>query len=62
MTDFLNLSASAPSWLTIGVVALMFLMFLRETYPTEVVAMVGVSVLLVTGVLSYDDAVGTIES
>ncbi len=62
MTDFLNLSASAPSWLTIGVVALMFLMFLRETYPTEVVAMVGVSVLLVTGVLSYDDAVAALSN
>ncbi|MCO4843407.1 MAG: SLC13 family permease [Yoonia sp.] len=62
MTDFLNLSASAPAWLTIGVVALMFLMFLRETYPTEVVAMVGVSVLLVTGVLSYDDAVAALSN
>jgi di/tricarboxylate transporter len=32
-------------------------MFLREVYPTEVVALIGVSTLLVTGVLSYDDAV-----
>jgi di/tricarboxylate transporter len=35
----------------------MFVMFLREVYPTEVVALIGVSTLLVTGVLSYDDAV-----
>lgn len=62
MTDFLNLSTSASAWLTIGVVALMFMMFLRETYPTEVVAMVGVSVLLITGVLSYDDAVAALSN
>ena len=62
MTDFLNLSASASAWLTIGVVIFMFVMFLRETYPTEVVALVGVSALLVTGVLSYDDAVAALSN
>ena len=57
MIDVLTLSQTQGAWLTIAVVALMFLMFLREVYPTEVVAMIGVSTLLVTGVLSYDDAV-----
>tara|TARA_R110002051_G_scaffold104963_1_gene177834 strand:- start:51284 stop:53065 length:1782 start_codon:yes stop_codon:yes gene_type:complete len=57
MSDLFSLGQSTSAWLTLGVVGVMFFMFLRETFPTEVVAMVGVSVLLVTGVLSYDDAV-----
>lgn len=57
MIDLIFLSQSQGAWLTIAVVALMFVMFLREVYPTEVVALIGVSTLLVTGVLSYDDAV-----
>ncbi len=57
MIDLFTLSQTQGAWLTIGVVAFMFLMFLREVYPTEVVAMIGVSTLLVTGVLSYNDAV-----
>ena len=40
-----------------AVVVGMFLMFLREVYPTEVVAMIGVSILLATGVLPYEAAV-----
>lgn len=57
MTDLISLSQSQGAWLTLAVVALMFVMFLREVYPTEVVAMIGVSFLLVTGVLAYDDTV-----
>lgn len=57
MIDLISLSQSQGAWLTIAVLALMFVMFLREVYPTEVVALIGVSTLLVTGVLSYDDAV-----
>ncbi|MCG7627447.1 SLC13 family permease [Epibacterium sp. MM17-32] len=34
----------------------MFVAFLRETYPTEVVALCGVSLMLVTGVLPYEQA------
>ncbi len=57
MNAIFELSQAQGAYLTMAVVAGMFVMFLREIYPTEVVAMIGVSVLLVTGVLSYDDAV-----
>ena len=57
MIDLISLSQAQGAWLTLAVVAVMFVMFLREIYPTEVVALIGVSTLLVTGVLSYDDAV-----
>lgn len=39
------------------VVGLMFAMFLRETYPAEVVAIAGAALLLATGLLPYDRAI-----
>lgn len=47
-------SELAPALLTLCVVAMMFVMFAKESYPTEVVALAGVSILLVTGVLPAD--------
>jgi di/tricarboxylate transporter len=44
------------AYVTRAVVALMFVMFLRETYPTEVVALTGVSVMLMLGLLPYESA------
>lgn len=62
MNDFSLLSDTQAALLTLAVVVGMFAMFLKEIYPTEVVAMIGVSVLLVTGVLSYDDAVSALSN
>ncbi|UWQ14875.1 SLC13 family permease [Aliiroseovarius sp. M344] len=39
--------------LSLLVVAGMFVMFLRETFPTEVVAIGGVAIMLITGILDY---------
>ncbi|WP_238364224.1 SLC13 family permease [Mesobacterium pallidum] len=47
-------SQTGQAWVTLGVVAAMFLLFLREVYPTEVVAIAGVSLLLILGVLPYE--------
>lgn len=57
MHEIFTLSDTQAALLTLGVVVAMFGMFLKEIYPTEVVAMIGVSVLLVSGVLPYDMAV-----
>lgn len=54
MIELLSLSPLAPALLTLAVVAMMFIMFARESYPTEVVALAGVSILLVSGVLPSD--------
>lgn len=40
--------------MTLAVVGLMFVLFARETYPTEVVALSGASILIVMGVLPQD--------
>lgn len=42
--------------LALTVVAVMFILFLRETLPTEVVALSGAAVLLAMGLLPYEDA------
>ncbi len=57
MADILSLSQSAQALLALAVVGVMFLLFLRETYPPEVTAIAGAASLLVLGVLPYDDAV-----
>lgn len=57
-----DLSQTAQAILTLCVVAGMFVLFLRETYPTEVVALGGMSFLLATGVLPYEDAVAVLAN
>ncbi|MDP7151466.1 MAG: SLC13 family permease [Paracoccaceae bacterium] len=52
----IDLFPNAPAILALVVVLGMFVMFLRETLPTEVVAMAGAAVMLVTGMLPYQDA------
>ncbi|MCO4809564.1 MAG: SLC13 family permease, partial [Planktomarina temperata] len=39
-----------------------FLLFLRESFPTEVVAIFGVAVLLISGVLPYDVALAVLSN
>jgi len=44
------------------VVAGMFVLFLREVFPTEVVAIAGAAVLLALGILPYDDALRVLSN
>ena len=52
--DLLSLSPMESSVLTLVTVVVMFVAFLRESFPTEVVAIAGAAVLLALGVLPYD--------
>ena len=54
--SLIPLSQTGSAILTLCVVGLMFILFLRETYPTEVVALTGAAILLALGVLPYEDA------
>ncbi|MGJ8544741.1 MAG: SLC13 family permease [Sulfitobacter sp.] len=54
--EFLVLSQTAQAVVTLSVVVIMFILFLRESYPTEVVAIGGASLMLALGVLPYEDA------
>ncbi|MDF1728321.1 MAG: SLC13 family permease [Sulfitobacter sp.] len=56
MSTLLGLSQTGQGLVALGVVALMFLLFLRESLPTEVVAIAGAAILLATGILPYEPA------
>ena len=56
MINLFQLPAQAAPVLTLAVVGVMFILFVRETFPTEVVAIAGAALMLVMGVLPYDDA------
>ncbi len=58
----LGLSPTAEAVLTLAVVAAMFLAFLREVYPAEVVGMAAAAFFLVTGILPYDTALGVLSN
>jgi len=48
--------------LSLLVVAAMFVSFVRERYPAEVIALSGATVMLVTGILPYDTALGVLSN
>jgi di/tricarboxylate transporter len=54
--QLLQLSEHGTAILALLIVGLMFVAFLREAFPTEVVAITGVAAMLVTGVLPYEAA------
>ena len=60
--DLIALSQTANAVVTLTVVLLMFVLFLRESYPTEVVAIVGVGLLLALGALPYDAALTVLSN
>nr|WP_040618435.1 SLC13 family permease [Roseovarius nubinhibens] len=59
---YLDLSQTTVALMTLGVVAVMFFLFIREIYPTEVVALGGAAALLLMGVLPYDAALEVLSN
>ena len=54
--DLSSLGAGTEAAVALGVVFVMFVLFVREVFPAEVTAIGGVAVLLATGVLPYEAA------
>ena len=54
MPEFFT-TAPMPALLSLLTVAVMFVLFIRESYPTEVVALSGAAFMLVSGVLPVND-------
>ncbi len=48
--------------LAFGVVLVMFVLFARESYPTEVIALAGAAFLFATGILPYDAALEVLSN
>ena len=62
LNDFLDLPQAAEAWIALATVAGMFVLFLRESLPVEVVAILGVAFLLATGILPYDAALAVLSN
>ncbi len=62
MIDLFSISPTGEALLALAVVGLMFVLFFRETYPTEVVAISGVALMLVLGVLPYENALNVLSN
>jgi len=60
--EFFEFSQTAQAIVTLTVVAAMFVLFIREVYPTEVVAISGAAVLLALGVLPYEAALDVLSN
>lgn len=58
----IELSQTGQALSALAVVVVMFALFVREVYPTEVVAIAGAAVMLATGLLPYDDAVAVLAN
>lgn len=62
MTEILSLNPTGQAILALTVVAVMFVLFIRESYPTEVVAISGAALMLVLGILPYEDALDVLRN
>lgn len=62
MVELFNIPQTGQAVIALLVVIGMFLMFLREYYPTEVVAIAGVALMLVLGILPYDIALNALAN
>ncbi|WP_147125621.1 SLC13 family permease [Shimia ponticola] len=62
MVEYLNLSPTGEAAVALSVVVLMFVLFVREVYPTEVVAIGGAALMLAMGVLPYDAALSILSN
>ncbi len=60
--DFLSLGPTAQAIVALLVVGVMFALFLRERYPTEVVAIGGVAAMLILGILPYEQALDVLSN
>ncbi|MGJ5619752.1 SLC13 family permease [Sulfitobacter sp. MF3-043] len=62
MAGFFEFSQETQALMTLGVVIVMFTLFIREIYPPEVTAIGGAAAMLALGLLPYDDAVHVLSN
>lgn len=58
----IELDAAWEPWIALAIVAGMFVLFLRETYPVEVTALGGAAVMLVLGIVGQADALAALAN
>ncbi len=60
--ELITLPPTAQAVTALLVVAAMFTLFLRESFPTEVVAIGGAAFMLLSGILPYEDALAVLSN
>ena len=60
--ELFEFSQTTQAVIALVTVGIMFALFLRESFPTEVVAIAGVAALLVFGVLPYEKAIAVLSN
>jgi di/tricarboxylate transporter len=58
----LDISQPVQAVIALSILAVMFVMFVRETYPVEVTAMLGAAAMLIIGILPVKDAVSVLSN
>lgn len=58
----LDLAQSTQAFVALGIMAVMFVFFVRETFPVEVTAIAGAAAMIVLGLLPVKDAVGVLSN
>ena len=58
----LDLSQTAEAFVAIGILAVMLVLFVRETFPVEVTAIAAAAVMLVLGILPQDQALKVLSN
>ncbi len=58
----ISFGETAQAVIALAVVGAMFVLFVRESYPTEVVALSGVAAMLVLGILPYENALTVLSN
>jgi di/tricarboxylate transporter len=58
----IEISSNIAAWVSIGIVLAMFALFITEIFPTEVVAISGVALMLVLGLLPYNMALNVLSN
>ena len=62
MTSLFEFSQQTQAIMTLVIVAVMFILFIREVYPPEVTAIGGAAAMLAMGLLPYEDAVAVLSN
>ncbi|MEM1301180.1 MAG: SLC13 family permease [Pseudomonadota bacterium] len=62
MVELLGISQAGQSAVALTVVVIMFVLFVREVYPTEVVAVGGAALMLALGILPYEAALSILSN
>ena len=58
----IEISPDIAAWVCIGIVLAMFVLFVTELFPTEVVAISGIAVMMMLGLLPYDTALSVLSN